>query len=183
MGDAGSVESEATVGATVNEVYEADASLKAGASTAAYRMLLRGAAPGAEVAARQLAATMLRQHVAAFPEVIGESCTAILALCSDAEFKVRLTAIGALAALCGAAAAIGKAERRLTMRRVLEKVEQLLAAANSLQARTLQASLSELVERHALTVVAVSLELLPPAKSPAAEVAADGADGADGASE
>eukprot|EP00966_Prymnesium_polylepis_P073267 1701266-Prymnesium_polylepis.1 len=151
---------ESSAQTTVSAVYEADAALKTGASVEAYRTLLL-AARGGEVAARQLAATQLRNHCATFPALVDESGTALLALCLDAAPQVRLTAIGALPALVEAAS--GAAERRATMRRLLAAVEEMSLQATSLQVRTVQSSLTEIVDRHVATLLVVSLKLLPPA--------------------
>ena len=95
---------------TIEALYAAGDSVKSG-DEAAFETLLRGADGGGDVSVRQLAATLLKAHAAVRLEA---ASAALIALCEDAELRVRLTAIGALPSLCTAAGSDGAQLRRTT---------------------------------------------------------------------
>ncbi|KAL1523136.1 hypothetical protein AB1Y20_018091 [Prymnesium parvum] len=159
---------------TVDSLYAADVTLQMGPSETAYTTLLSGASPSAAVAARQLAATLLRKHSPGYARRTDESCAALLALCADAELKVRLTAISALPALLSPASSLDAAAVHGTMRRVVAAMEALLLSKNALEARTVQGSLGELAAQHALPLLLAALELGLSPQAGGEEEAAEG---------
>ncbi|KAL3896097.1 MAG: hypothetical protein SGPRY_013351, partial [Prymnesium sp.] len=144
---------------SVTDLYAVDASLNSAPSPELYRSLLSAASPSAQVAARQLGATLLRRHARAHPSLAAETEEAVLALCGDSELNVRLTAIGALPALCASSALVGHAAIDRTLLSVLTQTEGMLAAKSSLQSRSVQACLTELIEQDAIAFLAASLRL------------------------
>ena len=81
----------------VDDLYGADAQLKemhglpTEELTAVYQSLLTATRVAEDPGIRQLAATLLKAHACSFSALLTESAAALIMLCSDDEFKVRLT--------------------------------------------------------------------------------------------
>ena len=148
--------------AGIDSLYAASTALGVSAEDAeAYRAILSAAGAESDAAVRQFAATLLKQHAASFPALLSESSDRLLALCADTELKVRVTAIGALPTLCGVALSLGRPALREMVLRVLTPLEEL-PEKPSIEVRTIQSALGELVDKHPRTAL---LALLKPPDS------------------
>ena len=146
---------------TIEALYAAGDSVKSG-DEAAFSVLLRGADGGSDVSVRQLAATLLKAHCAVRLEA---ASAALIALCEDAELRVRLTAIGALPSLCTAAAGDG-AQLRRTTAAVLGAALRL-SAAQTKEGRLALTVTTTLARERPAAAVHAALELVDGGGAPA----------------
>ena len=146
---------------TIEALYAAGDSVKSG-DEAGFEVLLRGADGGGDVSVRQLAATLLKAHCAVRLEA---ASAALIALCEDAELRVRLTAIGALTSLC-TAAGDDVAQLRRTTAAVLGAALRL-SAAQTKEGRLALTVTTTLARERPAAAVHAALELVDGGGAPA----------------
>ena len=151
---------------TIEALYAAGDSVKSG-DAAAFDVILRGADGGSDVSVRQLAATLLKAHAAVRLEA---ASAALIALCEDAELRVRLTAIGALPSLCTAAGGDG-AQLRRTTAAVLGAALRL-SAAQTKEGRLALTVTTTLARERPAAALHAALELVVGGGAPAGALSA-----------